>query len=257
MAYGGEFILRPRSWRRLGRFAGYAVAAALSPSTYTPAAREMAVRQIYFMAWRVLAGYLAFTAVLSVVLIEVVSRAAHTYGVSQYALELVLRVLVLEVIPLMTALFVALRSGSEVGAEVALMRVSGEIEDSEQIGASRLYSELVPRVAAAALSVFALNTLACALASALTYTVFFGFTDAGFEDFTRVVANVYDEMVLVGFLLKCLLFGLAVALIPIATGLEAERGQPRSVPFTVLAGLVKLFFVVGIVAVLSLVVKYI
>jgi phospholipid/cholesterol/gamma-HCH transport system permease protein len=257
MAYGGEFILRPRSWRRLGRFAGYAVAAALSPSTYTPAAREMAVRQIYFMAWKVLAGYLAFTAVLSVVLIEVVSQAAVTYGVSQYAIELVLRVLVLEVIPLMTALFVALRTGSEVGAEIALMRVAGEIEDGERITATPLYNELAPRVAAAALSVFALNTLACALAGLLTYTVFFGFSDAGFESFTHVVASVFDEMVLAGFLLKCLLFGLAVALIPIATGLEAERGQPRSVPFAVLAGLVKLFFVVGIVAVLSLVVKYV
>lgn len=257
MAYGGEFILRPRSWRRLGRMAGYAVAAALSPSTYTPAARAMAVQQIYFMAWKVLAGYLAFTAVLSMVLIEVVSGAATTYGVAQYAIELVLRVLVLEVIPLMTALFVALRTGSEVGAEIALMRVNGEIEDSEAIGALRLRSELVPRVAAAALSVFTLNTLACALAGLLTYTVFYGFTDAGFDTFTRVVADVFDGQVLIGFLLKCLLFGLAVALIPLATGLEAERGQPRTVPFAVLAGLVKLFFVVGIVAVLSLVVKYV
>jgi phospholipid/cholesterol/gamma-HCH transport system permease protein len=257
MAYGGEFILRPRSWRRLGRFAGYAVAAALSPSTYTPAARELAVRLIYFMAWKVLAAYLAFTALLSLVLIEVVSSAASTYGVSQYAIELVLRVLVLEVIPLMTALFVALRTGSEIGAEIALMRVAGEIEDAEDIGATPLYQELVPRVAAAALSVFALNTLACALAGALTYTVFFGFTDAGFEGFTRVVASVFDGAILAGFLLKCLLFGLAVALIPIATGLEAERGQPRSVPFAVLAGLVKLFFVIGMVGVLSLVVKYI
>jgi len=136
------------------------------------------------------------------------------------------------------------------------MRVNGELEDSESIGATRLYNELVPRVAAAALSVFALNTLACALASGLTYTVFFGFSDAGFEGFTRVVANVFDELVLIGFLLKAVLFGLAVALIPIATGLEAEPGEPRSVPFAVLAGLVKLFFVVGIVAVLSLMVKY-
>ena len=134
---------------------------------------------------------------------------------------------------------------------------SEEVEDSEQIGTTRLFDELAPRVAAAALSVFALNTLACALAGVLTYTIFFGFTDAGFELFTRVVANVFDETVLAGFMLKCLLFGLAVALIPIATGLEAERGQPRSVPFAVLAGLVKLFFVIGIVAVLSLVVKYI
>src|SRR5690349_13424159 len=99
MPFGGEFILRPRSWIRLARYASYATVAALSPSAYGAAAREMAVQQIYFMAWKVLAGYLAFTAVLSLVLIEVVSNAASTYGVSQYALELVLRVLVLEIMP--------------------------------------------------------------------------------------------------------------------------------------------------------------
>ena len=257
MPYGGEFILRPRSWRRLARFAGYATVAALSPSAYGPESRAYAVQQIHHMAWKVLAGYLAFVALLSLTLIEVVSNAASTYGVSQYALELVLRVLVLEIIPFMTAMFVALRSGSEIGAEIALMRVSGELEDSTEMTASPLYSELVPRVAAAALSVFTLTTLACAVAVSLTYTVFFGFSDAGFVGFTRVVANVFTEQVLVGFLLKCLTFGLAVALIPLATGLEAERGNLRSVPFAVLAGLVKLFFVIGAIAVLSLVVKYV
>jgi len=256
MAYGGEFILRPRSWRRLGRFAVYALAAALSPASYSQKSRELAVQQIYLFAWKVLAGYLAFAALLSLVLIEVVSNAASAYGVSQYALELVLRVLVLDVIPLMTALFVALRSGSEIAAEIALMRVNGELEESGDGRDSPLNAELVPRIVAAGLSVFTLTTLACALAVAITYTVFFGFTDAGFESFTRVVAAVFDEAVLVGFVLKCLLFGLAVALIPLATGLEAERGQVRSVPFTVLAGLVKLFFVIGLIAVLSLVVKY-
>lgn len=254
MPYGGEFILRPRSWRRLGRFAFYAVAAALSPSSYSQKSRELAVQQIYLFAWRVLLGYLAFAALLSLVLIEVVSNAASNYGVSQYALELVLRVLVLELIPLMTALFVALRSGSEIAAEIALMRVSGELaEDARE---NPLNAELVPRIVAAAASVFTLTTLACAVAVYLTYTVFFGFSDAGFETFTRVVANVFDEAILIGFMTKCLLFGLAVALIPLATGLEAEPGQVRSVPFTVLAGLVKLFFVIGLIAVLSLVVKY-
>ncbi len=162
--------------------------------------------------------------------------------------------LVLELIPLMTALFVALRSGSEIAAEIALMRVNGEL--SEEAGESPLNAELVPRIVAAAASVFTLTTLACAVAVYITYTVFFGFSDAGFEVFTRVVANVFDEAILAGFVLKCLLFGLAVALIPLATGLEAEPGQVRSVPFTVLAGLVKLFFVIGLIAILSLVVKY-
>ena len=257
MAFGGEIILRPRSWRRLFRFGGFATVAALSPSSYGAEARAVAVRQIYLTAWKVLPGYLAFSALLSVVIIEIVRRAAHAYGLSQVALELVLRVLVLELIPLLTALFVALRSGAAIGAEVALMRVSGELEDHEQAGAGALHAELVPRIAAAALSVFSLTTLSIALAMYLAYSLFFGGSTAGFIVFTRVVGHVFDLPILAGLILKCLLFGLAVALIPLATGLEAERGQLHTVPAAVLAGLMKLFLVIGVIEVLSLMVKYV
>ena len=71
MASAGDFLLRPRSWQRLFRVAGYATVAALAPSSYGPAAREIAVRQVYLTAWKVLPGYLAFTALLSVVLIQI------------------------------------------------------------------------------------------------------------------------------------------------------------------------------------------
>ena len=257
MAFGGEIILRPRSWRRLFRFSGFATVAALSPSAYGPAARSVAVRQIYLTAWKVLPGYLAFSALLSLVIIEIVRSTAHAYGLSQYALELVLRVLVIELIPLLTALFVALRSGAAIGAEVALMRVSGELDDHDGTAAGPLHAELVPRIAAAALSIFALTTLSVALAMYLSYTLFFGGSNAGFIVYTRVVGHVFDIPILAGFLLKCLLFGLAVALIPLATGLEAERGDLRTVPAAVLAGLMKLFLAIGLIEVLSLMVKYV
>ncbi len=257
MAFGGELIYRPRSWRRILRFAGFATVAALSPSAYGPAARAIAVKQIYLTAWQALPRYLLLGGLLSLILIEIVGTSARAYGLGQHALELTLRVLVLELIPLLTVLFVALRSGAAVGAEIALMCVSGELEDSEEAGASPLHGELVPRIAAGALSVASLTTLGCALAMLLAYLVFYGFSPAGFAQYTRIVGNVFDAPALAGFLLKCLLFGLAVALIPIATGLEAERGKARSAPFAVLAGLVKLFVVIMAIEVLALVVKYI
>src|SRR5512134_1048015 len=114
MAFGGEIILRARSWQRLFRFGGVATVAALSPSSYGAGARAIAVRQIYLTAWKVLPGYLAFSALLSVVIIEIVRNseivrsAADALGQTRVetALELVLRMLVLELIPLLTALFV-------------------------------------------------------------------------------------------------------------------------------------------------------
>jgi phospholipid/cholesterol/gamma-HCH transport system permease protein len=257
MAFAGEYIFRIRSWRRILRFAGQAIIAALSPSTYGPATRAVAVRQIYFTAWQILFGYTLFAGLFSLVLIEIVITTARQYSLSQHALELILRVLVLELIPLLTAMFVALRSGAAIGAEVALMRVSGQIEDLEEAGESPLHGEFVPRIAAAALSVASLTTLSCVLALWLAYVVLYGFSPWGYVEYTRVVGKVFDLPGLSGFALKCLLFGMAVALIPIATGLEAERDRLKSVPVAVLGGLVKLFFVLGLIEVISLVVKYV
>ncbi len=256
MAFAGEYIFRPRSWRRLLRFAGLATVAALSPSAYGPQARAVAVRQIYLTAWRILPGYLTVAALLSLLLIEVVVVSARRYGVAQYSLELVLRVLVLEVVPLMTALFVALRSGAAIGAEIALLSVRGELDDAEEADASPLHAELVPRIAGAAMSVLSLTTLGCVIAVWLSYVVFYGFTPAGLPEFTRIVSNVFDGVELIVFALKCMLFGLAVATIPAATGLEAERGVIKSLPAVVLGGLIKLFFAIVTIEVASLMVKY-
>jgi phospholipid/cholesterol/gamma-HCH transport system permease protein len=256
MAFAGEFIFRPRSWRRLLRFAGFATVAALSPSAYGPQARAVAVRQIYLTAWRILPGYLVVAALLSLLLIEVVVVSARRYGVAQYSLELVLRVLVLELVPLLTALFVALRSGAAIGAEIALMSVRGELDDAEEAGASPLHAELVPRIAGAAMSMASLTTLGCVIAVWLSYVVFYGFTPAGLPEFTRIVSNVFNGVELIVFALKCMLFGIAVATIPAATGLEAEPGVIKSLPAVVLGGLIKLFFAIVTIEVASLMVKY-
>jgi len=255
-ASAGVFLFRPRSWRRVFRFAGYAIVALLSPSSYSQQARELAVRQVYYTAWQVIPGYVAASAALGLLLIEVVGVLARRYGVERFTLELVLSVLVLELVPLLTALFVALRSGAAIGAEIALMSVRGELRDEELSGASPLHAELVPRIAGAALGVFALTTLGCALTIWLAYAVFYGFSSAGIAEFSNLVVNVFDGPELALFGLKCLLFGLAVAIIPAAAALEAERDVMASMPAAVIAGLLKLFLVIIAIEAATLVVKY-
>ena len=48
-------------------------------------------------------------ALFNVVLIRIVVVTAFAYGLSQYALNMVVRVLVLELVPLVAALFVTIR----------------------------------------------------------------------------------------------------------------------------------------------------
>lgn len=256
MNLAGALLGWMQSWGRAARFAGAALAAALSPSTYNAATRTVALKQIYFTAWQILPGFVLFAALFSLVVIQIAVTTAREFGLAQHALELVLRALVLELIPLITALFVALRSGAAINTEIALMKVSGELEAMREAGEDALRLEFVPRVAAAAISVLSLTVVSCGVALVLAYVAMYGLSPWGFAEYTRVIALVFDAPALAGFALKCILFGAAVAVIPIAAGLDATR-QAKSAPVAVLGGMVRLFFAIGLIEVLALAVKYV
>jgi len=244
------------AWGRASRFAFAVVAAVLSPRLYTPRARIATTQQIYYTAWQVLPGFALFATALGVVVVEITLRAARQFGLEQYALELTFRGLVLELMPLLTALFVALRSGSAISAEIALMRVAGDFHDLETAGIEPFEREFIPRVAAAAVSVFALTTLACLFVLALCYVVLYGLSPWGFEPYTRTVARVFTPLALGALVVKCIAFGAAVAVIPISAGLDATR-DPLSVPGAVMGGMVRLFFALGLIEIVALAAKYV
>jgi phospholipid/cholesterol/gamma-HCH transport system permease protein len=244
------------AWGRATRFAFSVVAAVVSPKLYTPRARMATTRQIYFTAWQVLPGFTLFATALAVVVVEITLHAARQFGLEQYALELTFRALVLELMPLLTALFVALRSGSAISTEIALMRVAGEFHDLDTAGIEPFERDFVPRVAAAAVSVFALTTLACLFVLALSYLVMYGFSPWGFEPYTRTIARVFTPLALGGLVVKCVLFGVAVAVIPISAGLDATR-DAASAPHAVMGGMVRLFFALGLIEIVALALKYV
>lgn len=250
-AFGGWL----QSWARVLQFAGHALAAAATRAAYTPATRALTLRQIYFTAWQILAPFLAFIALFGFVVIRIIAAASREFGLADHALELMLRGLVLELVPLATAFFIALRSGSAIATEVALMHISGELESIERAGEDPLALEFVPRVAAAMVSLLALTVLASAITLAIAYLALYGVSPWGFEEFTRVIGKVFGVPTLLGFTLKGLLFGAAVAVVPIAAGLEASA-RVKSAPVAVLGGMVRLFFVLGLIEAASLAARY-
>lgn len=245
-----------RAWGRAGLFAFAAAAAALSLSAYTPRTRALAMRQIYFGAWQVLPGFTLFAALLSFVVIQITISLARGYGLAQFALELVFRAVVLELVPLLTALYVALRSGAAMVTEVAMMRVSGELDELFAAHIDPYEREFVPRIAAAAVSVFALTIVSCTVVMFIAYLVMYGANPSGFEEFSRTVARVFDPGALAGLIVKCLAFGAVVAVIPIAAGLDATR-DARSAAIAVMGGMVRLFVSLALIELVSLAVKYV
>ncbi|MES2878226.1 MAG: ABC transporter permease [Pseudomonadota bacterium] len=243
------------SWWHLIHFCALVLVLALSPSTYNRANRVTTFQQIYASTWQVLPWFTALSALLSLVLIRIVVVTALSYGLSQYALQMVVRVLVLELIPLAAALFVALRAGLTFNAGLPRNTLQALEGPTPSPTLEHLRHELVPSVMASAFSVVTLAMLSSVIALVLAYLTVYGVTLWGLPGYTRTVGQVFDLTVTLGFLLKTLLFSLAVAVVPMAANLEAARRS--STASTLQPGAVRLFLVLLWIEAASLAVKYI
>lgn len=238
------------------RFAYAALAAAMSPSIYRVAIRGITRRQICYTAIDVLPWFVAVGAAFLWVLMAVLLGFARAQGFGQLGLELILRVVPLEVIPFGTALFVALRSGAAISAEIAMRRSRREFERLEADGGDAMRDVFIPRIVACGFSVAALTSIANALSFLLAYVAMFGLAPDGFDEFTLAVGHVFTLPMVVGLVVKCALFGILVAVVPIASAIAMRPGEDQ-VPAAVMRCLVRLFVSIGLLQALSLVSKYV
>lgn len=255
-SFGARIVAWFTTAYRLARFGVTAFALLGQRATWNRATFDVIVKQIYFTAVQISGPFLVYVLVISWLLIRIIVEAARDFGLAELAAETTIRVLVLELLPFLTALFVALRSGSAINTEVALMRVNDELDALAHCRVDPMRFEFLPRLIGGMVSVTGLAALAGALALAQAYLAIYGFSAAGAEPYTRTIAKIFDVGVVAGLALKCTLFGLAVTLIPTVTGLETPR-KPFMVPVSVLRGMMRVFFAIVTIEVLSLALKYV
>lgn len=224
----------------------------LSPRTYTAQFRASTARQLLMTTWQVLPWFSSLAAFLSLVLIRIVVVTAVSYGLSHFALQMVVRVLVVELIPLSAAMFVALRSGLLFNAGATPGLPAPGVPSLQGLGLQRLHTEVAPRVLAEAFSVLTLAMVNSVLALVLAYLVVYGLSPWGLPGFTRTVGQVFDLAVSMGFLLKIFLFSLAVAVVPMAASLQAPPTDS-----TIQPGAVRLFLVLLLLEAGFLMLKFI
>ena len=243
------------SWWHVVHVGALILVLALSPTSYRRDNRLALARHVYLGTAPVLPWFAALAALISLVLIRIVVVTALSYGLSQYALEMVVRVLVLELIPLTAALFVALRCTLPSANELAQMQARGEFEAMQRAGIDPVRRELLPRVVAGSFAVLMLAAVSCVLAMVLAYLSVYGFRLSAFAGFTRTLGQIFDPGVAMIFVLKTLFFSLAVALIPVAAALRGPAGtQART--STELHSLLRLFSVILLIEAASLMGNY-
>jgi phospholipid/cholesterol/gamma-HCH transport system permease protein len=242
-------------WWRIVLFGAQILVLVLMPGNYRGGGRAVLVRHIYLATAPRLLGFTLLTALFALVLIRIVYVTSLSYGLSQYALEMVVRVLVLELIPLTAALFVAVRYAIPRGSELYKLRTRGGFDALRARGFDPVHHELLPSVVAGIFAVFTLAAVSGAVALVLGYITVYGFTSAAFSTYTRTVGQVFAPAVTLIFGLKTLFYSLAVTLIPMGTSL-LDLPSTLSRTTIELNGLVRMFAVLLLVELLSLVGNY-
>ena len=234
-----------RAWGRILYLGAVVLVLLLSPSSYGRDARRTLARHIYYDTAPVLLGFTMLAALLCVVVTRIVVVAALSYGLSRYAMEMLIRVLVLELIP---------RCTIPSGAQLALLRQSGHFAALRRAGGDPVRMELLPRVVAGVFASITLAALSCVVALIMVYLSVYGFNSAGLPSYTRVFGQVFSPVITVVFVFKTLFSSMAVALIPMTAGMY-DTGQSTQ-PDSELGGLARMFAVLLLIEMGSLMGNY-
>jgi phospholipid/cholesterol/gamma-HCH transport system permease protein len=250
--YGAAALAWLGAWQRIVMFGAMACVMAVSPATYDRVNRETIARHIYSTSWRVLPGFIVLAGLVSLVLIRVVLVTALHYGLAKFALDLVVKVLVLEVIPLFAALYVALRNAIASGSEATSIFIPRNLDGLGGAETDRIRDELVPRFIAYAFSVLTMVVVSGLVTLLMAYWSVYGFSPWGMTEFARAVAQGFDSVSSLVFVLKVFLMSLAVAVIPIAASLNASAARTTRLQ----PGAVRLVVVLFVIAALALALRY-
>jgi phospholipid/cholesterol/gamma-HCH transport system permease protein len=233
-------MVRGQHWlKHQGRVAGFSaltVVAALSPGCYDRSTRCGLAGMLCLGAWQMLPGYLLASILISTVLTRIVAVTAASYGLSHLALEAVVRVLVLELIPLAAALFVALRV-----APLTMQRLG------RLVGHPRpAYRELIPYAVGGAGAVIVLAVLGGIASLGVAYLVVHGISRWALADYARLIGQIFDPTMAAVFSVKLLLFALAVGIAPTTIALDDGLADPVARQMRVMARLLLLLILIEV-----------
>jgi phospholipid/cholesterol/gamma-HCH transport system permease protein len=235
-------------------FAGRIVMRMFDIKTYNSATRAVLLNQIYFTAVQMLPLFLVGSILFGSLLIGVVFKIIMDLGLANYLGKILVGLLVIELAPLITALLIALRSGSAINAEIAVMKVNREMRTLEAFNIEVIDYLFIPRIVNGIVSVALLSSLfsiVVVVSGLLFANIFFGMSV-----YAGVLLDSANSGDLILSIVKAATFGFFITMIPIRSGFAATD-ELTSVPITVLRGMVKVFIAILIIEVLSLLIRMI
>jgi phospholipid/cholesterol/gamma-HCH transport system permease protein len=204
-----------RRWQAMARLLGLTLLALVRPASYDAPTRHAIMQTLGLTLWPVLAGYLLASLLITSVLTRIIGVTADSYGLSHLALEAIVRVHFIELLPLAAAVFVAIRAMPVMLTACVSLGRQGQQPDPRP---------LLPAIAGNALAVFVLAVFSGMLGLVVAYLVAYGLSPWALPGYSRMLGQVFDPLLGLGLLLKLLLFSLIVGFAPATALCDAARG---------------------------------
>lgn len=235
-------------------FSSKVIARMLNRKSYNPAMRMVLINQIYFTSVQILPLLLVASIIFGTLIIGILFQVIKNLGLANYMGHLLMGFVVTELSPIITVLLIALRSGSAINTEIAVMKVNNEMRTLEMFNIDDIIYLYLPRIINGIISIVLLSSLfsiSLLLSGLLFSKIMFGMNFGAYTNILLSSALFFDIFVLI---LKCCTFGFFIILISIRSGLDASK-ELTSIPIAVLHGMVRVFLAIIIIEVLSLIIR--
>ncbi len=246
------------NWHELRQLLGFAYTVfrrLFAPSSYRPLTVDILTTQIYFTAVQILGFFIVVSVLFGSLFIGMTLFVIKEIGLTSYIGQFIAGVVVLEMAPLVTVLLIALRSGSAINAEMAVMKVNRELDALTAFNIDIARYLFLPRIIAVMVSVVLLSSLFAiivTLSGLIFSALIFGM---GFNAYADLIAKAIEYKDFLILMVKSAAFGFFITFIPLYYGSRAGY-QLTAVPVSVLRGMVNVFIAIVVIEVLSLVARF-
>ncbi|UCH54148.1 MAG: ABC transporter permease [Pseudomonadota bacterium] len=243
---GRIFVDALRDWSATAALVRYALAHIVA--LRHPVVARVLYRQIYFTGIEALRA-ISLIALLTgiVIIVETVSLVGHQPAILG---QIMLWVVVRELGPLLTGIVIIARSSSAAAAELATMKIRGEMNSLRVMGIDPMDILIVPRIVGMTLSVVAVTfyfQLTAILGGFAATSIWYG---VPLRQGLQGVIDLMTVTEILASLTKALAFGIMIAATSCSFGLRAKgtvTAVPQAATGAVMRGIITLFLLDGVI----------
>jgi len=201
------------------------------------------LRQVYFTGVQILPIYIFISLIFGIALVGILSKLLIDLGIYNELGKLLVLLIVRELGPLVTVILLSLRSSTAVGAEISVMKLSGEIETLKFFEIDPLKYLFLPRVLAGLTCMVSLSIFFSFVSITGGYLLISFKLGITFDYLMKLIFDYISISDIATFFYKTIMFGFFLMSIPIFSALSVKKANTE-IPISLLKGMMRLFFAI-------------